>query len=32
MRKNNVGVNEEIIFSLGFVKLATTLNETVHDD
>ena len=32
IRKNNVSVIEEIIFALGFVNLATTSKETVHDD
>ena len=32
MRKNNVNITKEITFALGFVNLATTSKETVHDD
>ena len=32
MKKNNVNVIKEITFALGFVNLATTSKETVHDD
>ena len=32
IRKNNVSVIEEIIFALGFVNMARTSKETVHDD
>ena len=31
-KKNNVNVIKEITFALGFVNLATTSKETVHDD